>query len=173
MRVTAPAAPLITMSNGSSAGCNQGGWRMGVPVVFPRFSQDPISISNSVFYLGVFFVFPQLECSLWKLSVRLRGSIMHTNKDVWAFRHKNYVCRIQNTSRHRHSHVHTMQQWKQEEMGVLKCRNICSMALHPWQYSQQGHLMRHSQWPHPAILPLYPMFNQENCVGHCPLQGSR
>lgn len=30
-------------------------------VVYPHFSDEHISISKSVFYLGVFFVFPQLE----------------------------------------------------------------------------------------------------------------
>lgn len=60
-------------------------------VVVSYFSQDPVSVSHSVFYLGMFFVFSQLERSLSKLSVRLRGSIMHTNTDMWAIRHKKYV----------------------------------------------------------------------------------
>lgn len=58
---------------------------------------------------GCVLCLPQLECSLWKLSVRLRGSIMHSKTDTRAFRHKTYVRWIQNTSRHRHSHAHPMQ----------------------------------------------------------------
>lgn len=87
MRVKAPAAPLITMSNCSSAGCNQGGGGWVCWFSFLTSAKNPISILKSLFYLGVFFVFPQLECSLRKLSVQLRGSIMHTNTDMQAIRH--------------------------------------------------------------------------------------
>lgn len=103
MRVKAPAAPLITMSNCGSAGSNQrgGGWVhwLSLSLLQPK---KTVSISISALTWVCFFVFPQLEHSLWKLSVRLRGSIMHTNTDMQPFRHEKCVCWILKAGRQRH-----------------------------------------------------------------------
>lgn len=147
MRVKAPAAPLITTSNSNSAGCNQDiagwvGWWS-----FLASAQTPSRFQKLSFTWVCSLSFHSLNALFENcLTVRLRATLcIQTN--MQAFRHKT-TCADFRTRADTDITMHTScSNWD------MKLRNTCSMASRLWQYSQQGHLMRYSQGPPPAIFP--------------------